>query len=164
MLSARLILLVSATNLICDDSLGGEPNDKIDQVLAVMVKMSENVETLKNKVNGMEKKVNGIEETVSDVKKQINVVDAKVEKVDTDVIRYNTWKFVDRGHPESADDYVYKAGTTMKECLEFCQTKRMKDGGEWNGVVWHESSRQCYCEKNDRGHQEDSDWLHFRAQ
>ena len=64
MSSVSLILLVLATTLICDDSLGGEPNDRIDQVLAVMVKMAA--------------KMNDMEKTIDDVKKQ-------VEKVDSDV-------------------------------------------------------------------------------
>ena len=86
-----------------------------------------------------------------------------MEKVDSDVL-YNTWKFVGRGDEGSHDGQVYKGPTTLKECLEFCQAKRMSDGGEWNGVVWDVSNRTCFCEKNDRGHREDSDYLHFRAQ
>ena len=149
MLFARLILLVLATTLICDDSLGVEPNDRIDQVLAVMVKMNEKVDVLTGKMNSME-------ETVADVKKQ-------VEKVDNDVL-YNTWKFVGSGFYASHDDQVQKSVYTMKECLEFCQSKRMSDGGEWNGVVWNERNGNCWCEKNDRGHREHSDYQHFRAQ
>ena len=190
--------------------LGGETNDRIDQVLAVM-------ETLTDKISGMEKKVNGIEETVQtisdmedataehvakledkvddvikkegehfgdvtkkvdDVTKQVGVVTKKVrdlskqidnvkkqvKKVDSDVI-YSTWKFVGRGWQLSHEAEFYKDGTTtLKECLEFCQTKRMSDGGEWNGVTWNEPTGTCCCEKNDRGHVEVSYSLHFRAQ
>ena len=177
MLSARLILLVSATNLICDDSLGGEPNDKIDQVLAEIVRMNKNLVTLTNKVNGVEKKVDGIEDKVddvikkegelenqvNDVTKQVGEVKKQVEKVDNDVI-YNRWKFVGRGWAGAYDDEVGKPSTTMKECVEFCQTKRSSDGDTWNAVAWRVSNGHCYCEKNDRGHHEDSEYLHFRAQ
>ena len=180
----RFIFLAVATSLICHDiTLGEEPNeDRIGAILSAITKINANVEVLAVKVDGMEKNVKGIENKVDDVikkegehfgdvtkeigevTKQINVVDAKVEKVDNDVI-YNTWKFVGRGTEGSYDAEVYhKAGTTMKECLEFCQTKRIIDGGEWNGVVWVVSSGEYWCEKNDRGHSERSDFLHFRAQ
>ena len=103
MLSVRLIFTVLATTLICDDSLGVEPNDRIDQVLAEIVRMNKNVVTLTDKVNGIEKTVNGIEDNVDDVikkeeelEKQVSDVKKQVEKVDSDVI-YNTWKFVGKG-------------------------------------------------------------------
>ena len=180
MLSVRLIFLVFAIALICEDSLGGDLNDRIDQVLAVMVRINKNVETLTDKVNGMEQKVNGVTKQVgevtkqvgdikkhmdsgiSDVKNEINIIDAKVEKVDNDVL-YNTWKFVGRGYEVSVDSMVRKDGTTMKECLKWCQTKRMGDGGEWNGVIWYEPNG-CRCNKNDRGHEVMPGCLHFRAQ
>ena len=145
MFSARLIFLVAAISLICHDfTLGEEPNeDRIGAILSA-------IEALTVKVDGMEKKMNGIEK--------------KVDKVDSDVMHYNTWKFVGRGFEESHDDIVNKYPTTKEECLEFCQTKRMSDGGEWNGVVWFVSTRGCLCVKNDGGHHKDSGALHFRAQ
>ena len=216
----RLILLVLATTLICVDSFGGTPNDRIDEVLAVIMDMNRNVKTLTDKVNGMEetvhtisemedataehvakledkvddvtkqvgdvtkqvgdvtkqvgdvtkqvgdvtKQVGEVENQVGEVKTQINVVDEKVEKVDSDVIQYNTWKFVGRGYEGSHDEEVDKDGTTMKECLELCRNKRMSDGGEWDGVVWYVPNGRCWCQKNDRGHREQSNYLHFRAQ
>ena len=175
MLFVRLILLVFATTLICDDSFGGEPNDRIDQVLAVMIKMNDKVDALTGKVNGIEETVQMLEEKVDDVTKQvgnvtkqINVIDKKVDKVDSDVIS-KTWllgyKMVGVGSTGKRDDSVHKFGTTMKECLEWCQTKRIIDGGEWNGVVWHVPSGTCVCNKNDHGHyRRGSDSLHFRAQ
>ena len=121
MLSVRLIFTVLATTLICDDSLGGEPNDRTGQVLAEIVRMNKNV-------------------------------------------IYNRWKFVGRGWAGAYNDEVGKPSTTMKECVEFCQTKRSSDGDAWNAVAWRVPNGHCYCEKNDRGHHEDSEYLHFRAQ
>ena len=40
----------------------------------------------------------------------------------------------------------------------------MIDGDGWDGVVWMESTGNCWCQKNDRDHTELSDRLHFRAQ
>ena len=190
MFPVRHILLVFATTLICNDSLGGDTNDRIDQVLAVMVKMNDKVDVLTKKVNGMEEtvqtiskmedkledKVDGVTKQVGDIKKQmdsgisdvkneISVIDKKVEKVDSDVIRHNSWDFVfvGRGYEVSHDEEVSKDDTTMKECLKWCQTKRMKDGVEWNGVVWEVYDGKCHCEKNDRGHREVRDYLHFKV-
>ena len=143
MLCVRLILLVLATTLICDDSLGVELNDRIDQVLSVIMKMNYKVDVLTGKVNRMEKTVHTISEN-------------------TGLLGY---KLVGRGWEGSHDDEVqHKGVTTMKECLELCHTKRLVDGGEWNGVTWKVSSGTCYCEKNDRGHIEYSGSLHFRTQ
>ena len=158
MLSARLILLVLATTLICNDSLGGEPNDRIDQVLAVMMKMNEKIDVLAGKVND-------IEETVGDVKKQVNAVDKKLEIVDIEV-KYNTdtWEFVGKGHQGSHEEKLfYKNNTTVRDCLSYCYRKRRHDGGRWNGAVWGGAGGGCWCEKNDRGHVEASDYLHFKA-
>ena len=126
--------------------------------------MEKKVNGIENKVDDVVKQVGEVTKQVGEVKKQINVVDAKVEKVDSDVIQYNTWKFVGRGWQGSSDEHVFKRGIKMKEYLEFCHTKRMKDGGVWNGVVWYEPNGDCYCHKNDHGHHEDSNHLHFRAQ
>ena len=141
----RLIFLAMAISLICHDiTLGEEPNeDRIGAILSA-------IEVLTVKVDGMEKKMNGIEK--------------KVDKVDSDVMHYNTWKFVGRGFEESHGDLVQKLTTTKEECLEWCQTKRMSDGVEWNGVAWFEPSGGCGCHKNDLGHTESSYHLHFRAQ
>ena len=100
MLSVRLMLLVLATNLIFGDSLGFEPNDRIDQVLAVMMRME-------SKVDVLEKKMNGMEETVHTISNQISSVEKKVEKADSDVIQYTLflgYKFVGRGWEGSKDD------------------------------------------------------------
>ena len=75
------------------------------------------------------------------------------------------YKFIGVGWYESNDEQnYYKEGTTMKECLEYCQVKRVSEGGEWNGVRWRVSDGLCSCVKNDQGHEDVSDWLHFRAQ
>ena len=193
MFSMRLIFLLMAISLICHDiTFGEEPNeDRIGAILFAITKINKNVGVLTVKVDGMEKKVNGIENKVdevikkegeleihvgdvtkqvgevktqvSDVKNEINAVDKKVEKMKSEVL-YNTWKFVGRGQEQIYDDQVGKDGTTLKECLELCQKKRISDGVEWNGVTWCVPHRWCYCNKNDRGHSENSRWLHFRAQ
>ena len=153
MFPVRLILLVFATTLICGDSLGGEPNDRIDQVLAEMVKMNDKVDALTGKVNGMEK-----------------TITKQVEKVDSNVLQYITWffgykyKFVGKGYDASHSDQVGVGVTTLKECLQWCQKKRTRDGSDWNGVKWYESNGHCSCVKKDRGHEEVSGCLHFRAQ
>ena len=93
-------------------------------------------------MNGIENKVDDAikreGEHFGDVSKQINAVDAKVEKVSSSV--HNTWllgyRFVGKGAEGSSDGSVYmpyKSGSTIKECFEFCQTKRMQDRAE--GVV-----------------------------
>ena len=184
MLSVRLILLVLAT-LICDLSLGGEANDMMDKVLAEMLKMNDKVDVLTDKVDVLTKKVNGMEETDQtistmevktakqvakledkeiEVKNEINIIDKKVEKVDSEVLYYNTWLLFGMGQEGSHTDEVSKDGTTLKECLEFCHTKRTRDGGEWDGVVWRVYDGKCYCEKSDQGHVELTGYLHFIAQ
>ena len=137
--------------------------NQVDEVIKKEGELEIHFGDVTKQVGEVTKQVGDVTKQLGEVKKQINVVDAKVEKVDSDVL-YNTWKFVGRGFEGSHEAEVGKVDTTLKECLEFCQTKRMSDGGEWNGVTWVVSTGICFCEKNDRGHGEDSHYLHFRAQ
>ena len=122
MFPVRLILLVFATTLTCDNSLGGEPNDRISEILAVMAKINENVDGLKGKVNGIEKTVSKLEDKVDGITKEISEVG--VEKI-------NGYKFVGKGLYKTHDTHFYKEHTTMKGCLEYCQFQRLKLGSEW---------------------------------
>ena len=138
-------------------------NTEVGEVTTQVGDVTKQVGEVKTHVGDVTKQVGDVTKQVGDVKKQINVVDKKVEKMKSEVL-YNTWKFVGRGQEQIYDDKVGKDHTTLKECLELCQTKRMSDGVEWNGVVWRVSSGRCFCEKNDIGHYEDANYLHYKAQ
>ena len=107
MRSVRLILLVLATTLVCNSSLGGEPkNDKIDDILDFLVRMRISVDTLTDKVSGIEEtvhtisvmedktaehvskledRVEEVKSEVSDVKSEVSYVKSKVSDVTTKV-------------------------------------------------------------------------------
>ena len=141
--------------------------NKVDDVIKKEGELEIHVGDVSKQVGDITKQVGDVRKQmdsgISDVKNQINVVDKKVEKViyNTGILGY---KFVGKGYQEKYDAEVYKDGITLKECLEYCQIKRMSDGVEWNGVNWRASDGFCWCMKNDRGNRPDmSDWLHFRA-
>ena len=77
--------------------------------------------------------LNKITTLVGDVKKEVGDVRKQVDKVDSDVIQYNTgllgYKFLGHGFEASHSDVVYKSGTTLKECIEYCNIQR-KSGGK----------------------------------
>ena len=136
-----------------------------DQVAAV----NDHVASVKNQVAVVKNQVAAVQNQVSAAQNAISDVRGKLEKVDNDVI-HNTWllgwSFVGWGTDESNDEqHWYKDGTTLKECIEFCQIDRSFRSGEFNGVVWGvDAGGRCFCQKNDRGHRTNYDWLHFRAQ
>ena len=103
----RLILLVLATTLVSNSSLGGEAkNDKIDDILDFLVNMRNSVDTLTDKVSGIEEtvhtisvmedktaehvskledRVEEVKSEVSDVKSEVSYVKSKVSDVTTKV-------------------------------------------------------------------------------
>ena len=157
MFPVRLILLVLAATLICDDSLGSEPNDRRDEILAVMIKMNDKVDVLTGKVNGMEETVGDIKKQVGEVTKEVGGVkkqmdsgmrevkrkiDKKAEKVDSDIIS-NTgllaYKFVGRGQVGSRDVdpecfshcvKMCRIPECFRECMKLCVVSGMHE------VVW----------------------------
>ena len=142
----------------------GDVTKQVGDVKTQVGDVTKQVGEVKTQVGDIETQIGDVKTQVGDVTKLINVVDKKVEKVDSDVVQYNTWVFVGNGYQGSDYGQVYKVVKTLKECLEWCQTKRMSDGVEWNGVAWFEPSGGCGCHKNDLGHTESSYHLHFRAQ
>ena len=85
------------------------------------------------------------------------------EKVETGVSL--GYKFVGKGIFETSDDGIdVKFGTTVPECLQILQVKRLSDP-TWNGVVWRTTDGCCEIQKNDRGHRSAGwlEWLHYRA-
>ena len=100
MFLARLILLVLATILICNDfTVGGETNDRIDVVLTELIKMNKNVEHLSDKVGLVEQSVQAVSNAENATAEHVARLEAKIEAVDQNVEFFATsvWKFVGRG-------------------------------------------------------------------
>ena len=68
------------------------------------------------------------------------------------------------GSQEHYDDEIHKHYTpTLEACVHVCVKKRREEGEEWNGVVWRWwNGGWCWCVKNERGHYDDDDALHYR--
>lgn len=94
----------------------------------------------------------------SKIFEKLNKVDKGVE----DVGYQYGWTYIGRGCYGTEDDHFTKADLSLKECVSMCNIKRHTDGASWNGIVWDITDHQCWCEKNDRGHDTGyPNYLHF---
>ena len=50
---------------------------------------------------------------------------------------------------------------TLAECLRLCFVKREGDK-TYNGVNYYIPGNNCFCTKNERGHREDNNYLHYK--
>ena len=98
---------------------------------------------------------------------KIVAMDKKLDKVDKDVndVGYPYgWTYLGQGTYGTSDDFYYKAGLSLTECVGMCNLKRHADGASWNGIVWDFTHHQCWCEKNDQGHDAGyPNYVHFKA-
>ena len=82
----RLILLVLATTLVSNSSLGGEAkNDKIDDILDFLVNMRNSVDTLTDKVSGIEETVHTISVMEDKTAEHVSKLEDRVEEVKSEV-------------------------------------------------------------------------------
>ena len=66
------------------------------------------------------------------------------------------------GYRETTDDTVCTSTTaTLAECLRLCFVKR-EDDKTYNGVYYYFPENYCCCTKNERGHQESNNYLHYK--
>ena len=105
---------------------------------------------------------------IVDLNSQVGELKSKMVEMDNGVSStalLHGWKYYGRGAEGSSDDSVYKASTTLPQCVEFCEEKRGSGGAEWNGMAWVPSSGWCWCHMNDRGHNAAyTRWMHFKTQ
>ena len=73
------------------------------------------------------------------------------------------WKLIGHGYQGSYTNAVYKEHTTLQECVAFCTKKRQESGAAWNGFCWEVPNGYCQCNENETGHNEDSNFLHFKV-
>ena len=55
---------------------------------------------------------------------------------------------------------------TLSKCYQRCEGKHSADH-QWNGFIWNPSNGDCYCEKNDKGHDPNTYqeyYMHFLKQ
>ena len=110
---------------------------------------------------------------MGELKNEVGEIKSRVgemEKVDHDWITSGAllsgWKFIGRGYQGSADDDIVEHNLSFAQCVETCEEKRAKTGGnlnrDWNGLWWFPKNGFCQCNKNDRGHTHYEGYMHFR--
>ena len=87
-----------------------------------------------------------------------NKVDSMDTKVDRDVIMIvdmnsvtQGWRYLGRGIWLGHETESATLGTTLSQCAQICESKHSADH-QWNGFLWNPSNSDCYCQKNDKGH------------
>ena len=169
MASLRLMFLVLtlSSSITSDTTTGADANDdRINTILSYMVRMSNYMKLLSQKVDGVQEEVKDVarveeltsehllklEDKVADVIDKQERIEKKVEKVDRDVfVASVTWTFISNGVQGTTDDQVSISDLTLGQCIEYCQRHRESAGSEWNGLVYKASTCWCGCDKNSRG-------------
>lgn len=90
---------------------------------------------------------------MDEVTEKQSAMETKIENIETSRNRYPFgWKFVGRGMSQTREDIVHKHPLTFTECVDLCEKKRASDGASWNGIEYCPAIQDCYCNKNDGGH------------
>ena len=151
LLRPSFLVMILSTCIILEPTLGAESNDKLDTLLSYMVRMSDDIKLLNQKVDG--------------VQKEIIEVEKKVEKVDRDTS--SGWFLIADAHYKTCDeDHFYKDHVSLGECMEHCYQYREENGRDWNGLLYNEGENQrCSCQKNSRGYVPEarSQWRLYRV-
>ena len=127
-----------------------------------MLKTEDRVSEIAQKEGGIEKKVGNIDTQMAQMKTEMAQVKIKVDNVDNGVAFLN-WRLIGHGYQKSLKEQVSKYSTTLHECIAFCTKKRQESGAAWNGFLWYLPTGQCFSNKNDVGHAENKDNLHFKV-
>ena len=123
-----------------------------------MTSISERVDKLVGKVGNVESKM-------SKMDARMDSMETKMDKVDQDV-KMNGWKYLGRGY--MIGGIVEESGQglqTLSQCCQICEDEHSADH-QWNGFLWVPSNGQCFCEKNDKGHDPTTGtgYMHFMKQ
>ena len=192
MFPIRFMSLVLVTSqMLSNPVLSGNSNDRIDDVLAQLIRMGKRMDSVVTNMGKMEKQMKDVTDTeeqvmmkvakmedamwkmnekmaeedkkIGDVKNQISEVKTQMGKIE-DVMSSVVWKWYGFGLYGTQEAWVYKHHTTQTECLAFCNNKRATEGAEWNGMNWLPSNGLCECSKNDQGHNpSEPSWMHWKT-
>ena len=68
---------------------------------------------------------------------------------------------IDENYERKLDSFYFN-NLWFPACVHVCEEKRKNDGA-WNGMIHRRSDNYCMCIKGDRGHTNDSAFVHYRT-
>ena len=140
--------------------------EKISKMENEISKVKFDVSSMSSKINEVEKKVSSTKSKVSTIESDVASTKSKVSTIQSDVAVVKKsvgWKFVGMGSFVTEDEWYNADSNTLAGCIGSCTDKHSSDSN-WNGVNFRPRTGNCWCYKNDVGHDSSSaqEWMHFK--